>query len=477
MSNNSENFEYKKITNNKENKNGFVKFLKILFTIIIIAFICGVCITNKDQIKKFTNKYLSNHEKSENEKKNENVLDKGPYSSVNLDEYSKTSEGVAQSVLPSIVGIKVEYGVNSPFLRENNFKAEAAGSGIILSKDGYILTNNHIVSPKKSETPFYNISDAQNIKVTFNSSDDKKIEDADAEIVGVDPITDLAVIKVKRDDLIPAKIGDSDKIKVGQFAMAVGSPLGLNSTVTAGIISAVNRKIDIGDGKTYNTIQTDASINEGNSGGALVNSRGEVIGINTLKFAGSGIEGMGFAIPINQTKPITKQIIEHKKVLRPTLGIKAREITEDIASVLNIKNGVIVKEVIKGSSADEAGIKENDIITKFNGMDIASVSDINSQKINIKDGDKVNAEIIRNGQKINLDIIMHVLDEDNQNQNKNISENNQNKMNNMFNKEENNKNNENNQSNQNNQIQSQKNKNNKNNSNEYEEMLKNFFNN
>ena len=470
MSNNSENFEYKKITNNKENKNGFVKFLKILFTIIIVAFICGVCITNKDQIKKFTNKYLSNHEKSENEKKNENVLDKGPYSSVNLDEYSKTSEGVAQSVLPSIVGIKVEYGVNSPFLRENNFKAEAAGSGIILSKDGYILTNNHIVSPRKSETPFYNISDAQNIKVTFNSSDDKKIEDADAEIVGVDPITDLAVIKVKRDDLIPAKIGDSDKIKVGQFAMAVGSPLGLNSTVTAGIISAVNRKIDIGDGKTYNTIQTDASINEGNSGGALVNSRGEVIGINTLKFAGSGIEGMGFAIPINQTKPITKQIIEHKKVLRPTLGVKAREITEDIASVLNIKNGVIVKEVIKGSSADEAGIKENDIITKFNGIDIASVSDINSQKINIKDGDKVNAEIIRNGQKINLDIIMHVLDEDNQNKN----ENKQNKINNLFNKEENNKNNENNQSNQNSQIQSQKNKNN---SNEYEEMLKNFFNN
>lgn len=475
MSNNSENFEYKKITNNKESKNGFVKFLKIVFTIIIIAFICGVCITNKDQIKKFTNKYLSNHEKNENEKKNENILDKGKYSSINLDEYSKTSEGVAQSVLPSIVGIKVQYGVNSPFLRDNSYKAEAAGSGIILSKDGYILTNNHIVSPKKSETPFYNISDAQNIKVTFNSSDDKKIEDADAEIVGVDPITDLAVIKVKRDDLIPAKIGDSDKIKVGQFAMAVGSPLGLNSTVTAGIISAVNRKIDIGDGKTYNTIQTDASINEGNSGGALVNSKGEVIGINTLKFAGSGIEGMGFAIPINQTKPITKQIIEHKKVLRPTLGVKAREITEDIASVLNIKNGVIVKEVIKGSSADVAGIKENDIITKFNGVDIASVSDINSQKINIKDGDKVNAEIIRNGQKINLDIIMHVLDNDNNNQN--IKENSQNKINNMFNKEENNKNNENTENNQSNQIQSQKNSNNQNNVNEYEEMLKNFFNN
>lgn len=473
MSNNSENFEYKKITNNKESKNGFVKFLKIVFIIIIIAFICGVSIANKEQIKKFTNKYLTNREKNENEKKNENILDKGQYSSVNLDEYSKTSEGVAQSVLPSIVGIKVQYGVNSPFLRDNSYKAEAAGSGIILSKDGYILTNNHIVSPKKSETPFYNISDAQNIKVTFNSSDDKKIEDADAEIVGVDPITDLAVIKVKRDDLIPAKIGDSDKIKVGQFAMAVGSPLGLNSTVTAGIISAVNRKIDIGDGKTYNTIQTDASINEGNSGGALVNSKGEVIGINTLKFAGSGIEGMGFAIPINQTKPITKQIIEHKKVLRPTLGVKAREITEDIASILNIKNGVIVKEVIKGSSADVAGIKENDIITKFNGVDIASVSDINSQKINIKDGDKVNAEIIRNGQKINLDIIMHVLDNDNQN----IKENGQNKINNMFNKEENNKNNENTENNQSNQIQSQKNNNNQNNVNEYEEMLKNFFNN
>ncbi len=463
MSNNSENFEYKKITNNKESKNGFVKFLKIVFIIILIAFICGVSIANKEQIKKFTNKYLTNREKNENEKKNENenILDKGPYSSVNLDEYSKTSEGVAQSVLPSIVGIKVEYGVNSPFLRENNFKAEAGGSGIILSKDGYILTNNHIVSPKEANRSFFNISDAQNIKVTFNSSNYKKIEDADAEIVGVDPITDLAVIKVKRDDLIPAKIGDSDKVKVGQFAMAVGSPLGLNSTVTAGIISAVNRKIDIGDGKTYNTIQTDASINEGNSGGALVNSKGEVIGINTLKFAGSGIEGMGFAIPINQTKPITKQIIEHKKVLRPTLGVKAREITEDIASILNIKNGVIVKEVIKGSSADVAGLKENDIITKFNNKEISTVSDINAEKINLKDGDKVNAEIIRNGQKINLDIIMHVLNKDNQNQNI----------------KENNKNNENNENNQSNQIQSKKNNNNQNNVNEYEEMLKNFFNN
>lgn len=463
MSNNSENFEYKKITNNKESKNGFVKFLKIVFIIIIIAFICGVCINNKDQIKKFTNKYLSNHEKNENEneKKKENILDKGSYSSVNLDEYSKTSEGVAQSVLPSIVGIKVQYGVNSPFLRDNSYKAEAAGSGIILSKDGYILTNNHIVSPKKSETPFYSISDAQNIKVTFNSSDDKKIEDADAEIVGVDPITDLAVIKVKRDDLIPAKIGDSDKVKIGQFAMAVGSPLGLNSTVTAGIISGVNRKIDVGDGKSYNTIQTDASINEGNSGGALVNSKGEVIGINTLKFAGSGIEGMGFAIPINQTKPIAKEIIKHKKVLRPTLGVKASEITEDIASVLNIKNGVIVREVIKGSSAEEAGIKENDIITKFNNKEISTVSDINAEKINLKDGDKITAEIIRNGQKINLDIIMHVLNEDNQNQNI----------------KENNKNNENNENNQSNQIQSKKNNNNQNNVNEYEEMLKNFFNN
>lgn len=461
MSNNSENFEYKKITNNKESKNGFVKFLKIVFIIIIIAFICGVYINNKNQIKKFTNKYLSNHEKNENENKKENILYKGSYSSVNLDEYSKTSEGVAQSVLPSIVGIKVQYGVNSPFLRDNSYKAEAAGSGIILSKDGYILTNNHIVSPKKSETPFYSISDAQNIKVTFNSSDDKKIEDADAEIVGVDPITDLAVIKVKRDDLIPAKIGDSDKVKIGQFAMAVGSPLGLNSTVTAGIISGVNRKIDVGDGKSYNTIQTDASINEGNSGGALVNSKGEVIGINTLKFAGSGIEGMGFAIPINQTKPIAKEIIEHKKVLRPTLGVKASEITEDIASVLNIKNGVIVREVIKGSSAEEAGLKENDIITKFNNKEISTVSDINAEKINLKDGDKVTAEVIRNGQKINLDIIMHVLNEDNQNQNI----------------KENNKNNENNENNQSNQIQSKKNNNNQNNVNEYEEMLKNFFNN
>lgn len=474
MSNNSENFEYKNVTNNG-GKNGFLKFLKTLFIIIIIAFICGLGITNKEKIKEFANNNIFNKGEKQEDKKEEkgNILDKGKYSSIDLDEYSKTSEGVAQRVLPSIVGIKVQYGVNSPFLSENSYKAEAAGSGIILSKDGYILTNNHIVSPKEANKSFFNISDAQNIKVTFNSSDDKKIEDADAEIVGVDPITDLAVIKVKRDDLIPAKIGDSDKVRIGQFAMAVGSPLGLNSTVTAGIISGVNRKIDVGGGKSYNTIQTDASINEGNSGGALVNSKGEVIGINTLKFAGSGIEGMGFAIPINQTKPIAKEIIEHKKVLRPTLGVKASEITEDIASILNIKNGVIVREVIKGSSADEAGLKENDIITKFNDKDISSVSDINAEKINLKDGDKVTAEIIRNGQRMNIDIVMHVLEEEKISENK--KENNQeNKQNNNM---ENRKQNTSEDKKEDNFFGSNRNeKRNKQSNNDYEEMLKNFFN-
>ena len=177
--------------------------------------------------------------------------------------------------------------------------ATASGSGIIISDDGYILTNNHIVSTS-SEGSYYEVSEATKVTVTlFNDT-----TEYEAKIIGKDEETDLAVIKIDKTGLTKAEFADSDNIKVGEFAMAVGNPLGMQSSITCGVISAVNREVTDTDGKKFTLIQTDAAINAGNSGGALVNSEGKVIGVNTLKLSGTGIEGMGFAIPINSTTDI-----------------------------------------------------------------------------------------------------------------------------------------------------------------------------
>ena len=239
--------------------------------------------------------------------------------------------------------------------------ATASGSGIIISEDGYILTNNHIVATSSSES-YYEVSEATKVTVTlFN--DETEYE---AKIVGKDEQTDLAVIKIEKSGLSKAEFADSDSIKVGEFAMAVGNPLGMQSSVTCGIISAVNREVTDSEGKKFTLIQTDASINSGNSGGALVNAKGEVIGINTLKLSGTGIEGMGFAIPINSAKSVIDQLIEFQTVKRPALGITATAITEDQSKRYNVPVGVYVESVEKDSSADEAGLKVGDIITELN---------------------------------------------------------------------------------------------------------------
>ena len=229
----------------------------------------------------------------------------GYVTQTSLTNYSDTAVYAANKILPSIVGIKVEYNVNSMFSmfgQAQTSTATATGSGIIISDDGYILTNNHIVSTSSSQS-YYEVSEATKLTVTlFN--DETEYE---AKIIGKDEQTDLAVIKIEKTGLAKAEFADSDSIKVGEFAMAVGNPLGMQSSVTCGVISAVNREVTDSDGKKFTLIQTDAAINSGNSGGALVNSEGNVIGINTLKLSGTGIEGMGFAIPINSTTDITSQ--------------------------------------------------------------------------------------------------------------------------------------------------------------------------
>ena len=319
---------------------------------------------------------------------------------ISLLDYSNTAVGVAQKVLPSIVGISVTYSVNSPFYG-NQGTASAKGSGVIISTDGYILTNNHVVNSSSSSS-FYELGKASKITVKLYNDDNEY----EATIIGTDEQTDLAVIKINKTDLTAAELGDSDSVQVGEFCMALGNPLGLGSTVTDGIISAINRKVTDEDGNSYTAIQTNAAINSGNSGGALVNSQGQVIGINTLKISGDGVEGVGFAIPINSTKDITDQLIEYNKVKRPYLGIGGIEVYEDTAKANNLTVGIYVKTLENFSAAEKAGIKVGDVIIKAEGKDVETMDELNEIKNSKEIGYKMTLTIWRDGKTQDITVTL-----------------------------------------------------------------------
>ena len=329
----------------------------------------------------------------------------GYVSQTSLSNYSDTSVYAANKILPSIVGIKVEYMVNTPLSIFSNKQqattATASGSGIIISDDGYILTNNHIVSTSSSES-YYEVSEATKVTVTlFN--DETEYE---AKIIGKDEQTDLAVIKIDKTGLSKAEFADSDSIKVGEFAMAVGNPLGMQSSITCGVISAVNREVTDSDGKKFTLIQTDAAINSGNSGGALVNSEGKVIGINTLKLSGTGIEGMGFAIPINSTTDITSQLIQYSKVKRPYIGITGMDLDEQTAEINNLVQGIYVKDVEDFSAAEKAGLKIGDGIIEADSQKITTMDELNEIKNSHQIGDEMKVKVNREGQEKELTITL-----------------------------------------------------------------------
>ena len=322
---------------------------------------------------------------------------------ISLSNYSNTAVFAANKILPSIVGIEVSYTATSNsifgFGTPQTSTATATGSGIIISEDGYILTNNHVVDTSSSNSySYYDISDATSVKVKLNSATYGNDSTFDAKIVGKDSQTDLAVLKIDKTGLTAAEFGDSDQAVVGEFVMAVGSPLGLDTTVTQGIVSAVNREVE-SDGTKYTCIQTDAAINSGNSGGALVNSEGKVIGINTLKLSGSGVEGIGFAIPINSTLDVTDQLINHNKVLRPYIGISGINLDESTAKKYNLTVGVYVKTVQNFSPAEKAGLQSGDVIVKADDKDITTMDELNDIKNSHKIGDTIKLKINRNGEE------------------------------------------------------------------------------
>ncbi len=388
----------------KKNKSGFGKSVMLPFVSGVVG--CSVVIGTCFGVPSIRTKLIGNTGSSSiSTSNNTSTQSDGYVKQTSLENYSDTSVYAANKILPSIVGIKIEYTVNSTsiFGRSNSATATASGSGIIISEDGYILTNNHVVSSSSSESnSYYQISEATKVTVTlFN--DETEYE---AKIVGQDEQTDLAVIKIEKSGLTKAEFADSDDVKVGEFAMAVGNPVNMTSTVTTGIISAVNRKITDSDGKTYTCIQTDAAINSGNSGGALVNSEGKVIGINTLKLSGTGIEGIGFAIPINSTTDITSQLIQYSKVKRPFIGISGIDLDETTAKKYNLVVGVYVKSVEDFSSAEKGGLKAGDVIIEADGKSIKSMDELNEIKNSHQIGDTMKLKINRDGSEKELTLTL-----------------------------------------------------------------------
>jgi serine protease Do len=280
---------------------------------------------------------------------------------------------------------------------QKDFKQQSLGSGFIIDREGYILTNNHVVA------------EADEIKVKLSSE-----KDFDAKIIGRDEKTDIALIKMTKPpaDLPAATLGDSDTLEVGEWVMAIGNPFGLQETVTVGVVSAKWRKI--GAGPYDDFIQTDASINPGNSGGPLFNLRGDVVGMNTAIFSPSGGNiGIGFAIPINSAKKIIGQLKEKGKVTRGWLGVVVQEVTPELAKSFGITEGkgALVADAEKDGPGDKAGIKQGDVIVEFDGKEVKKMAELPTLVAETPVGKTVKLEVIRDGNKKNFSVTIGELKE------------------------------------------------------------------
>lgn len=313
----------------------------------------------------------------------------------------------AEKAIPAVVHVKtVMAPVNSGSIFFDPFRdyffgnprgqqARSAGSGVIISDDGYIVTNNHV------------INNATNVEVTL---DDKRT--FTAKVVGADPSTDIALLKVEEKNLPFLTISNSDEVKIGQWALAVGNPFNLTSTVTAGIISAKGRSISILDDRSFpieSFIQTDAAVNPGNSGGALVDLNGNLIGINTAIASSTGsYTGYSFAVPSNIVKKVTQDLLEFGTVQRGFLGVTISDINQQVANEkkLNSLNGVYVRSTTIGGAAESAGLKEGDIITKINGVSVSSVPQLQEQVGRYRPGDELEVTYLRGNKTYNAKIVL-----------------------------------------------------------------------
>ena len=321
-----------------------------------------------------------------------------------LESFSNSIADIAEKVGPAVVNIDTVRMVNqnSPFFSEDpifrqffgdQFKnysktipQKGTGSGFIISQKGYIITNEHVIH--KAE------------KITVTLSDGREF---DGKVIGLDLDSDIAIVKIESDDLPIVTLGDSDKLRVGEIVVAIGNPYGLQQTVTMGVVSAEGRSIPVEEHTYRNFIQTDAAINPGNSGGPLLNTKGEVVGINTaiIPYA----QGIGFAIPINTPKKNIDDLIKLGKVIRPWLGVYIQKLTPEITKQFDLPEdakGVLVGDVVKDSPAEVAGIKRGDVISKVNNEEVVSPEELQDKIRSIKVGENANIEISRNGKTLSF---------------------------------------------------------------------------
>ena len=300
-----------------------------------------------------------------------------------FDAYSRTVSGVAERVTPSVAHLAVSR-------RTRRGRAEGAGSGVAISSDGFMLTSAHVVAG------------GSGLSATF--SDGRELS---AEVVGSDALSDLAVVRVDARDLAPAQLGDADDLRVGQLVVAIGSPMGLAGTVTAGVVSALGRSLPTQSGSAgrlvENVIQTDAALNPGNSGGALADGLGRVVGINT---AVAGI-GLGLAVPINDaTRRIISSLMKEGRVRRAYIGIVggSRPLPPKIATRMGREKGIEVVEVVTGSPAGRAGLRAEDLIVAVDGEPLGDVGDLQRLMVAERIGEVIEVEVVREGALIKLDL-------------------------------------------------------------------------
>lgn len=323
-----------------------------------------------------------------------------------------STEEIVQKVLPSVVGVESQFTVTESgyyygFGMPSN-SATGTGTGVVITEDGYIVTNAHVIYDSEHGAGL-----ADSIKVHMDDD-----ESYDAEVVGYDTDCDLAVLKIDADGLTPAEFGDSDSLMLGESVIAIGNPLGfdLRNTVTSGIVSGLNRNITIND-KSMNLIQTDTAINSGNSGGPLINKKGQVIGINSSKmssgYGDASIEGIGFAIPSNETSSIIDDLMQYGYVTgKPQLGISCQDVTESISRMYNMPVGVYITEVSEDSAAEKAGLQSGDIIVAVDGKNVETAEALNAQKNTHTAGDTVEITYIRGGKEKTVDITLDEIRKD-----------------------------------------------------------------
>ncbi len=331
-----------------------------------------------------------------------------------LDKTSKAFVNVVKQAKPAVVNIKVEKTTtssrggmgpedmfNNPFFEQffgpqfrhqqpQEYKQQGQGSGFIISKDGFILTNNHVVDG------------ADSIKVTLADN-----RDFDAKVIGTDPQTDVALIKISDPENLPVlPLGDSSNLEAGEWVIAIGNPFGLSQTVTVGVVSATGRS-SVGISEYENFIQTDAAINPGNSGGPLINGRGEAVGINTALFSRTGgYMGIGFAIPINMVKSVEGQLQKQGKVIRGWLGVAIQNVTKELAESFGLKQtgGILISEVQKDSPASAAGLQQGDVILRMDGVELKDVSDLRNRVAMLQPKTKAMLDIMRDGREKKIQV-------------------------------------------------------------------------